>query len=161
VQAVWKHEGTPTMAKQSNVVALKNTTAIVNVERSVKSHNAMSKTKPFPIAKTDFNVAIDFTTCEPAEIMAIAVDAIVVTLQSRARQKFFAKENMGKDGKTPIKSFNMIVKENIPTRLNVKDEIVLKARTPGKSLLEKTGEYMKKLSPEERAAMLKQLAAMK
>ena len=144
------------MAKSAKyVVAPKNTTSIVDVARSIKSHNKPDTKKPQAVAKADFNVKIDFSTCEPAEIMDIAVDQIIVTLQSRARQKFFAKENMGKDGKTPVKSFDMIVRETIPTLVNVKDMIVSKARAPGKSLGVKVQDMLNKLSPAEKAAQLK------
>lgn len=148
------------MAK-SNVVVLPKSETRIAVERHIKSHNEVSKKRPLPIAETDFNMTLDFSTCSPADIMAIAVDQIVIAMQAKARTAFFAKTNIGKDGKTPVKSFNMIVKENIPAVVNVQKDVVEKARKPGKSLLEKTGEYMKKLSPEERTAMLKQLAAMK
>ena len=143
------------MAKQSNVVAMKNNDAVVNVHRSIKSHNDPKKRNGMAVVKADFNVDIDFANMSPREIMDIAVDAIVVTLQSRARQKFFAKENMGKDGKTPVKSFNVIVRENIPARVNVREEIVSKARTPGKSLGVKVADMFEKLSPTEKAAQLK------
>lgn len=146
------------MAKSANVVALPNNSKRIDVERSIKSHNDPKKKNGVPVAKTDFNVVIDFSTCDPADIMAIAVDAIVVTLQSRARSAFFAKENMGADGKTPKKSFNTIVKENIPTVLDVKKEIVLKARTPGKSLYEKTVANVDKLTPEQAKALRAMLA---
>jgi hypothetical protein len=156
-----KHERETNMVKSTNVVALKNNDARINVVRKIKSHNEVSKKKPLPIASGDFNVVVDFSTCSPAEIMAIAVDAIIVTVQAKTRSAYFAKTNIGKDGKTPVKSFNMIMKENIPAVINVKDAIVSKARTPGKSLFEKTGDMLAKMNPEERAAMLKRLSNIK
>jgi hypothetical protein len=149
------------MARNTNVVTLPKSEAQISVERSIKSHNEVSKKKPLPIAKGDFTTVVDFSTCTPAEIMAIAVDAIIVTVQAKTRSAYFAKTNIGKDGKTPIKSFNMIMRENIPPMINVKAAIVSKARTPGKSLLEKTSELLNKLTPEQKKAQIAKWLAEK
>jgi len=55
----------------------------------------------------------------------------------------------------------MIVKENIPAVINVKDAIVSKARTPGKSLYEKTVANVDKLTPEQAKALRAMLANVK
>lgn len=154
-----QHKGNANMANVENKKAALNNSTRINVERSIKSHNDPKKRNGVAVFKTDFNMVVDFTTCTPAEIMAIAVDQIVIAKQSAARSAFFSKENMP-DGKTPKKSFNVIVKENIPAVLNVKKEIVEKARTPGKSLLEKTASMFATLSPEEQKAQLARLQNM-
>jgi hypothetical protein len=149
--------GETNMARNTNVVTLPKSESQISVERSIKSHNEVSKKKPLPIASGDFTTVVDFSTCTPAEIMAIAVDAIIVTVQAKTRSAYFAKTNIGKDGKTPIKSFNMIMRENIPPMINVKAAIVAKARQPGKSLEAKFMENFAKLTPAQKAAKLAEL----
>ena len=142
-------------------MAVNTPKALINVEGKVKSHNAVSKDKPQSVVKQAFALALDFSKCTPAEIMDLAKDGIIVKLQSRARTMFFAKENMGKDGKTPVKSFASIIRDNMSGTIDVKAAIVEKARTPGKSLLTKTSEMLAKLSVEERKAMLATLSNIK
>src|SRR4029077_12239083 len=145
---------------KSNVVTLPKSESRINVERKIKSHNDPKKKNGIPVYKAEFNMIVDFSKCTAAEIMAIAVDQIVITYQAKARTAFFAKSNMGKDGKTPVKSFNMIVKENIPAVVDVQAAVVSKTRAAGTSVERKVAEKWKGLTPKQIQEKLEELATL-
>lgn len=118
----------------------------VSVEGKVKS-NGKATAVPFACV-------LDFSKCSLEEIQQLATDGIVVKLQARARAKYSAKENLGKDKKTPIKSFAVIVKETMTGTIDIQTAIVAKARKPGKSVITKAQEMLAKMNKEERAAAL-------
>jgi hypothetical protein len=132
---------------------------MLTCEGKIKSHKAKKGEKP--VDAVPFNLVLDFSACSPEEVLELAKDGIIVSLQSRTRSAFWAKENMGKDGKSPVKSFPAFVKEHMSGKIDVKKAVVDKQRLPGKSLVEKTADMLKGMSPEQRKAILAQLQAAK
>jgi hypothetical protein len=145
----------------ANVTKLNVSTNKLTVSGSTKSHNKVTKEKPQAIVKVPHSFVLDFSTCSPAEIMELAKDGVVVKLQSRTRNTFFAKENMREDGKTPKLSFAKIATDIMSGTINVKTAIVEKSRGPGINKVAKTEALFKGMSPEEKAATMKLLASMK
>ena len=114
-----------------------------------------------------FKVVLDFTQCSDTDILGIAVDAAIVKLQGKSRVSFWSKSNR-KEGKeklavkklTPADmkvSFTQYVAKYMSGTVNVKEAIVNTMRGPAKSDVEKATDMVNKLSPAEKAAMLKQL----
>jgi len=116
-----------------------------------------------------FKVVLDFTQCSETDVLAIACDNAIVKLQGKSRVGFWSKSNR-KEGKekltvkklTPAdmkEPFTKYVAKYMSGVVNVKETIVNTMRGPAKSNVDKAADMVNKLSPAEKAAMLKLLAA--
>lgn len=181
VQATGKHEGMPTMAKQSNVVTKLNVAggfggvnAVENVEHvaltsNVKSHGTRPDIikKLGPVHAATCSYVLNWSNCSKADLIAYATDTATIKLQSMARAEYHKpydpetkKGNMGKDGKTPQVPFSKIAAKYMSGTIDVKAVLMSNVRSTRKDLVTKTAENVEKMSPEQRKAMMAMLKNM-
>lgn len=107
--------------------------------------------------RVSFNGVFDFAGVDMVDLYRMAAQTMVIKLAGNCRQKFAADTNKDK-AKKIIKAFPVIVKETIPTRINVKEDIVSKLRsTSSANAVEKLGSKIEKLSPAQKEALRKLL----
>jgi len=116
--------------------------ATVTFNRSIRENKA-SKTK------VPFTCKLDFANVTPEQLMDLASDQIIISLQGAARRAMEAKDNK--------KTFAQHVNEMLNTTVNVKKHLE-NARAPGKSAQEKITETFAKLDPATRKALLAELS---
>jgi hypothetical protein len=133
-------------------------TRIVSANGGVKSHNEVTKEKPLPIQKAAWELKLDFSKCSFEDLLDYAKDTVVIKKQAACRAAFWAKDNFGKDGKTPIKSFQKITSENMSGTVDVK-ALLAARRAPGKSIVDKAELQFKKMTAEEQRAMIARFQA--
>lgn len=116
--------------------------AVVTYTRSVRENKASK-------AKVPFTCKLDFANVTPEQMMDLASDQIIISLQGAARRAMEAKENK--------LTFTQHVNNMLNTTVNVK-KFLENARQPGKSAQEKITETFAKLDPATRKALLAELS---
>lgn len=116
----------------------------VHVERTIRPNKGGPEHK--------LNVTFDYSGCSMEEIVELATANNVITLQTRLRNAYVAKGNLNAKGEV-VKTFATLVGE-VPKVINVKTDIVDKARAPGKSAFDKAMGDVSKFTPEQAAALV-------
>lgn len=117
------------------------------ITRNVRQSGEKNKDGAYIHPAVAFTITLDTANVTPEQILALAADQCAVGVQAEMRRTFAKKDNKEK--------FPAIV-SNVAKSFNLKTYIESQ-RAPGKSAFEKVRANMDKLTPDQRAEMLRLL----
>lgn len=120
-----------------------------HVDGSVRENGEKNAKGEFKHAPVNFAIDLDFDKVTPEQLMALAANSLIVTMQGNARRAIKAKDNK--------RTFAKIVADTFTPTVSVV-KLLENARGPAVSKPQKIAKAFAELSPEMRKALLAELS---